>query len=56
MNARNSKGFGFVERAAAEAAALRRLQTDLGNTPHGRARLLHPAKLEFGISHVFSSI
>jgi hypothetical protein len=26
-------GFGVVERAAAEAAALRRLQNDLGNTP-----------------------
>jgi len=33
MNARNSKGFGVVERAAAETAALRRLQNDLGNTP-----------------------
>jgi hypothetical protein len=30
MNARNSKGFGVVERAAAETAALRRLQNDLG--------------------------
>jgi hypothetical protein len=51
MSARNSTGFGVVERAAAEtpinsvsastrqsrcreqAAALRRLQNDLGNTP-----------------------
>src|SRR5450759_4846016 len=35
MSARNSTGFGVVERAAAETAALRRLQNDLGNTPQG---------------------
>jgi antitoxin component HigA of HigAB toxin-antitoxin module len=34
MSARNSTGFGVVERAAAETAALRRLQNDFGNT-HG---------------------
>jgi thiol:disulfide interchange protein DsbD len=33
MNARNSTGFWIVEHAAAETAALRRLQNDLGNTP-----------------------
>ena len=33
MNARNSKGFGVVERAAAETAALRRPPNDLGHTP-----------------------
>jgi len=44
MSARNSTGFGVVERAAAETAALRRLQTDLGNMPRGEAkrRRLHP--------------
>jgi hypothetical protein len=31
----NSTGFGVVERAAAETAALRRLQNDLDNTPRG---------------------
>jgi hypothetical protein len=35
MSARNSTGFGVVERAAAETAALRRVQNDLGNTPPG---------------------
>ena len=33
MSARNSTGLGVVERAAAETAALHRLQNDLGNTP-----------------------
>jgi hypothetical protein len=33
MGARNFTGLGFAERAAAETAALRRLQNDLGNTP-----------------------
>ncbi len=42
-------GFGVVERAAAETAALHRLQIDLGNTPSSCAHtpqpgnLLHPA-------------
>ena len=35
MSAQNSTGFWVVERAAAETAALRRLQSDLGNTPLG---------------------
>jgi translation initiation factor IF-1 len=33
MSARNSTGLGVVERAAAETAALHRLQNDLGYTP-----------------------
>jgi hypothetical protein len=50
MSARNSTGFGVVGRAAAETAALRRLQNDLGNTPPtsprvctetGRSNLTH---------------
>jgi hypothetical protein len=38
MTVRNFTGFGVVERAAAETAALRRLQNDLDNTSE-RCRL-----------------
>jgi hypothetical protein len=47
MNARNSKGFGVVERAAAETAALRRLQNDLGNTPLGVREYENTVKGQF---------
>ena len=52
MSARNPTGFEFVQRAAAETAALRRLKTELGDTLPGRARLLLTVNLEFGTSHV----
>jgi hypothetical protein len=42
MSAENSKDFGIFERAAAETAALRHLQNDLGNTPsNGGPRRFH---------------
>jgi hypothetical protein len=51
MSAENSKDFGIFERAAAETAALRHLQNDLGNTPSngGPGRFHWPRNQEFFI-------